>query len=1072
MRKFRVQGRTTRWLQTAFLFAVLSYSQQLLAMTFVVDTVTDEVDVKAGDGICAAADGKCSLRAAIQEANAWPGADVIRLPADTYQITIQGINEDQAATGDLDVTDDLTINGASGDPASADATIVDGNSLDRVFDVVPAGVTLSLSNLVVENGQTGSASTLGGAGILNQGDLNLTDVTIRNNNNNATGGGGLTNEQGDVHISYSTINGNKASSFGGILLTFGSMTISHSTITANTAGSGGGVGVNGGIMTISDSTISDNVGAATQGGNGGGISTAGTLNVFRSLISGNTAAQGGGIANTGTGTATIVNSTVDGNISQSGGGIANTVGSVTVINSTISHNHASGSPTPSQDSPTPQGYGGGIFVPQGKVTLFNTIVAANVAPNVSQTQDVDCSDGTDGSYPGGQIVSGGYNLDDDGSCLTAGNHRVINGPGDLADTSAGLATGSPDFNGGPTKTVALAGSSAAIDHVLTSYCKAPNEQGKMQALTEDQRGFVRPVGNGCDIGAVEARQSTSPAADLSVHATASPNPVNPDGTLTYTVTVTNNGPDDAGDVTLTDVLPANLQIDSATSPQGTCSSASGTVTCSFGAVPVTKLPSDVRTATITATLPPSATGTLTNKASVKDQDTTDPNSGNDSFQTDTPVNLTGDLQTTVTASPNPAVLNQDNVTFTITVTYPSGADTATVPGVKVIDKLPAGASLVNNSTTLDGNPAAGGACTENAGAESIVCNLGPSPDYTMAPGDSHTITFVVKPSIAGTITDVATANFNGTDSNPANNQATADADVVIHADVGLDITDNPDPVEVNNDLVYILNVINHGPSQSSDVKLTATLPSGVIFDFVNSSRGTTSCTPTGTPTTVNCDLKAMADGAQATVTIFVTPTTLGSLQFSGSVSIPSTETDTDLTNNTATVNTQVTLNTAPTPASADLAMGLTSAPNPVTAGDTLTYTLKVTNNITSQASDDASNVIAVLTLPASVKVTSPGSGCTKDASTNVVRCDMGTVAAGKSAQVTVGVTPSQAGIVTANASVNFTGTDPTKSNNTATTSTTVTAAATTAKGGKGGALGMPALFALLMLYAGVRRRRI
>lgn len=1042
-------------------------------MTFVVNTLTDETDVKLGDGICAASDGKCSLRAAIQETNAWPGADVIRLPAGTYQITIPGISEDRAATGDLDVTDDLTINGASGDPGSADATIVDGNSIDRVFDVVPTGVTLSLSNLVVENGQTGQASTLGGAGILNQGNLNLTDVTIRNNNNNASGGGGLTNEQGDVHISYSTIKGNKASSFGGVLLTFGSMTIAHSTITANTAGSGGGVGVNGGTMTITDSSIVDNIGAATQGGNGGGISTAGTLKVFRSLISGNTGAQGGGIANTGTGTATIINSTIDGNISQSGGGIANTVGSIMVINSTISHNHASGSPTPSPSSPTPQGYGGGIFVPQGKVSLLNTIVAANVAPNVSQTEDVDCSDGTNANtstvyYPGGQIVSGGYNLDDDGSCLTAGNNRVINGPGDLASTAPGFATGSPGYNGGPTKTVALTSGSAAIDHVPAAYCKDQNGQ----SLTQDQRGFVRPVNGACDIGAVEARQSTAAAADLSVHATASPNPVNPNGTLTYTVMVTNNGPDDAGDVTLTDVLPANLSIDSATSPQGTCSSASGTVTCSFGAVPVTKQPTDVRTATITATLPPSATGTLTSKASVKDQNTTDPNSSNDSFQTDTPVNLTGELQTTVTASPNPAVLNKDNVTFTITVTYPNGAGTATVPGVKVIDKLPANASLVTNSTTLDGNPAAGGACTENAGAKTIVCNLGPSPDYTMAPGDSHTITFAVKPGVAGTITDVATANFNGTDSNPANNQSSADAKVVVKADLGLTITDNPDPVEVNNDLVYILNVINNGPSPSSDVKLTATLPANVTFDYVNSSRGTSSCNVTGT--TLDCDLQAMADGAQATVTVFVTPTVVGSLQFSGTVSIPSTETDPVATNNTAATGTTVTKSSTPTPASADLAIALTSSPNPVTAGEALTYTLKVSNNITAKASDDASNVIAVLTLPASVKVTSPGSGCTKDSSTNVVRCDLGTVAAGKSTQATVGVAPSQAGIVTASASVNFVGTDPDKTNNTATTSTTVKAA-TTGSGnggnGKGGTLGIPALCTLLMLYAGSRRRR-
>ncbi len=253
--------------------------------------------------------------------------------------------------------------------------------------------------------------------------------------------------------------------------------------------------------------------------------------------------------------------------------------------------------------------------------------------------------------------------------------------------------------------------------------------------------------------------------------------------------------------------------------------------------------------------------------------------------------------------------------------------------------------------------------------------------------------------------------------------------------------------------------------------MTATLPANVTFDFVSSSRGSNNCSNSGA--TVTCDLKGMADASQATVTIFVTPTAEGSLQFSASVSVPSGETDPDTSNNTATANTQVEKSTTPTPAKADLVMALSSSPNPLPADTTLTYTLKVTNSITSQASDDAGNVIAVLTLPASVNVPSPSGTCTKDQSTNVVRCNLGTVLAGKSATTTVDVTPTQAGVLTASASVNFAGTDPDKSNNTATTATTVTAAASTggSKGKSGGALGGVTLLTLLLLYAATWRRR-
>src|SRR5262249_41449777 len=91
-------------------------------------------------------DGLLSLREAVLAANASVGlADTINLPAATYVLTLTGANEDVAASGDLDVADGLTIQGAG-----AATTRIDGNQADRVFDLRSG--SLSLIGLTVGNG--------------------------------------------------------------------------------------------------------------------------------------------------------------------------------------------------------------------------------------------------------------------------------------------------------------------------------------------------------------------------------------------------------------------------------------------------------------------------------------------------------------------------------------------------------------------------------------------------------------------------------------------------------------------------------------------------------------------------------------------------------------------------------------------------------------------------------------------------------------------------------------------------------------------------------------------------------
>ena len=92
-----------------------------LADTF---QVTKTLDTR--DGKC---DADCSLREAIIAANQHPGPDTVMVPAGTYVLQQVG-QEDQAAAGDLDILDDLTLMGAG-----AESTLIDGNQIDRVFRI-------------------------------------------------------------------------------------------------------------------------------------------------------------------------------------------------------------------------------------------------------------------------------------------------------------------------------------------------------------------------------------------------------------------------------------------------------------------------------------------------------------------------------------------------------------------------------------------------------------------------------------------------------------------------------------------------------------------------------------------------------------------------------------------------------------------------------------------------------------------------------------------------------------------------------------------------------------------------
>jgi uncharacterized repeat protein (TIGR01451 family) len=123
---------------------------------------------------------------------------------------------------------------------------------------------------------------------------------------------------------------------------------------------------------------------------------------------------------------------------------------------------------------------------------------------------------------------------------------------------------------------------------------------------------------------------TPQPADLALTMTDSPDPVATDNDLTYTITVTNQGPGGATEATVTDQLPDGETLVSATATQGTCDSSGGPVACDLGSL------DSAASATVTVVVTPSAPGQISNTATVAAAEP-DPDASNDSATVTTTV---------------------------------------------------------------------------------------------------------------------------------------------------------------------------------------------------------------------------------------------------------------------------------------------------------------------------------------------------------------------------------------------------------------------------------------------------
>lgn len=315
--------------------AAICFCRSACALEWAVDTTADTSDQNPGDGVCEDVAGACSLRAAIQEANAMAGADQIRLSKGNHLLTLEGEEEDTAAVGDLDITDDLEIIG-SGVPGCYVGQDAGGN---RVFDVLQVGdesVSVSISNLVIDKGLMDGD----GGGIRNQGTLTLDGVLMSANEASGQGGAIYNYDAGVLAVRNSNFSGNRADFDGGaisnvsrlivrgggqISLATPVVTVENSVFLANNARDGGAINnASRSALLIQSSSFTNN---RADPGDGGAInngSSGSRITIADSDFFDNVAVRNGGVLNNNSsGEVFVSNCTMTGNESGQDGGAMN-----------------------------------------------------------------------------------------------------------------------------------------------------------------------------------------------------------------------------------------------------------------------------------------------------------------------------------------------------------------------------------------------------------------------------------------------------------------------------------------------------------------------------------------------------------------------------------------------------------------------------------------------------------------------------------------------------------------------------------------------------------------------------
>jgi uncharacterized repeat protein (TIGR01451 family) len=676
--------------------------------------------------------------------------------------------------------------------------------------------------------------------------------------------------------------------------------------------------------------------------------------------------------------------------------------------------------------------GGIVIVRAGSVTGTGTITA-NGLTSLDQEND-----GTGGGGAGGTILffanSGGLGgLTAQATGGNGGNTWPEQAPG---TPFPGNRHGPGGGGGGGVIFTTSAPASAVVSGGTPGHSTLANDP---YGATPGQTGQST---SGLTITQTPGTQSGAycAGADLAVTNSGTPSVVVPGGTITYTQTVTNNGPQAAVNATFTEAVPANTTFTSlAVAPGWSCTApavgATGNISCTNPSV----ANAAVGTFTFIATVVPgTVSGTqILDTASVS-SGTNDLNLANNTASVLTLVGsaTSADISVTMTAAPNP-VQAGNQITYTVTVHSNGPAATSTVT---LTDTIPANTAFVSLAQT-------GTAWVCPAPGTAVSCTIASLPA-----GATTTFTLIVTVA-AGTasgtvITNTASTSTSTPDPNPSNNSSTVNVTVASAGQYDLSVTSSatPNPVTPGNNITFLLNFANNGPNSVSNVVYTDTVPANTTFVSLVLPAGATcttvpavggtgaiSCCPGAGGV---CSGTAFPAGAtaQLPLVVKVNAGTASGTVISNTANIAPTTNDVNPANNTSTATTIVA-----SPSQADVAIVKTAAPQPVDQGATLTYTLQVTNNGPAVAQ----NVNVSDPLPSQVSfvsVSTTQGTCSQSAGT--VSCSLGSVSVGGLVIITINttaVTFSSSSLVPNTATVGSSTSDPNPNNNFSTVISTIQA---------------------------------
>jgi uncharacterized repeat protein (TIGR01451 family) len=495
-------------------------------------------------------------------------------------------------------------------------------------------------------------------------------------------------------------------------------------------------------------------------------------------------------------------------------------------------------------------------------------------------------------------------------------------------------------------------------------------------------GVAHPLWSDSRTGAQNLMTTQVGGADLEITKSA-PSQVTAGSTLTYSITVSNNGPAAAFNIIVTDTLPPGVTYAGSTVP------CTGTpLSCTVGNLGAGE--SVTFTINVTVSASQASGSTLTNVASVA-ADQQDPDTTDNTASASTIVIARADLRLTKECKPDqPNTQPAGTPTFCDIIVDNLGPSNAA--NVVITDQIISGTPIVvtaitSTETPADPSPPSCLPATPTPAAMNVTITC---TDSILPAGSRITIRVTFSANNAGDVNDTASVTSATPDPDPSNNLAVGRVSFRSSADLRLQKSDAPDPVIAGTNLTYAMTVTNNGPSSAPNVVVRDALPAQVSFVSAAPSQGSCQAgvVPGDPAKPLTCNLGPIANGAGATLTVIVrvnSDVPAGTILVNNA-DVSSDAADPNTGDNVATAATHV-------QTSADLAITKASDATVYKPSSVVTYSVNVVNNGPSKAL----HVVVTDNLPDLKQAIyqSDTGGCVLSTPTTLM-CNLGDMAVGES----------------------------------------------------------------------------